>query len=68
MPEAPLPGTGDYPGGEERARWHIEEGIRVFERYFGFRPAGCWPSEGAVSEATLGLLAMSALSALGYWQ
>ncbi|MGM0594661.1 MAG: glycoside hydrolase [Pseudomonadota bacterium] len=57
MPEAPLPVTGAYPGGEARARWHIEEGIRVFERYFGFRPTGCWPSEGAVSEQTLTILA-----------
>lgn len=56
MPEAPLPSTGNYPGGLERARWHIEEGLRVFEEYFGFRPRGCWPSEGAVSEAVMELL------------
>ncbi|MFO7592604.1 MAG: glycoside hydrolase family 57 protein [Pseudomonadota bacterium] len=56
LPEAPLPSNGNYPGGHERARWHIEEGLRVFENYFGFRPQGCWPSEGAVSEATLKLL------------
>ena len=57
MPEAPLPANGNYPGGLERARWHIDEGLRVFESYFGFRPQGCWPSEGAVSEAALELLA-----------
>ncbi|MCW9089494.1 MAG: glycoside hydrolase family 57 protein [Gammaproteobacteria bacterium] len=56
LPEAPLPANGNYPGGLERARWHIEEGLRVFEEFFGFRPRGCWPSEGAVSEATLALL------------
>lgn len=56
MPEAPLPQHPHYPGGAQRARWHIEEGMRVFEEYFGFRPQGCWPSEGAVSEATLALL------------
>jgi len=56
LPEAPLPTNGNYPGGAERSRWHIEEGIRVFEEHFGFRPSGCWPSEGAVSEATLKLL------------
>lgn len=56
MPEAPLPGNGNYPGGAERARWHIDEGIRVFEHYFGFQPSGCWPSEGAVSESALKLL------------
>jgi len=56
MPGVELPAGGQYPGGEERVRWHIVEGIRVFERYFGFRPAGCWPSEGGVSAATLRLL------------
>jgi len=57
MPEAPLPRLGSYPGGRERARWHVEEGLRVFESYFGFRPEGVWPSEGALSEETLKLLA-----------
>jgi alpha-amylase/alpha-mannosidase (GH57 family) len=57
MPEAPLPGQGPYPGGRVRAEWHIEEGLRVFEEYFGFRPKGVWPSEGAMSEETLALLA-----------
>jgi alpha-amylase/alpha-mannosidase (GH57 family) len=59
MPEAPLPEPAHYPGGEERAGWHIREGLRVFESYFGFQPVGCWPSEGAVSEATLALLSNS---------
>jgi len=57
MPEAQLPESGAYPGGEERVRWHIEEGMRVFEQHFGFRPKGCWPSEGAISDTTLRLLA-----------
>jgi alpha-amylase/alpha-mannosidase (GH57 family) len=57
MPDAPLPEITAYPGGEERAHWHMEEGLRVFESYFGFRPKGCWPSEGAVSEKTLKLIA-----------
>jgi alpha-amylase/alpha-mannosidase (GH57 family) len=34
----------------------MEEGLRVFESYFGFRPKGCWPSEGAVSADTLKLV------------
>ena len=59
MPEAPLPVQPHYPGGEARARWHVEEGLQVFEDFFGFRPVGCWPSEGAVSEATLALLGES---------
>ncbi len=56
MPDAPLPKLARYPGGEDRARWHIREGIEVFERYFGEKPKGCWPSEGSVSTATLKLL------------
>jgi alpha-amylase/alpha-mannosidase (GH57 family) len=59
MPEAPLPVEPHYPGGEARAHWHIREGIRVFESFFGFRPTGCWPSEGSLSEATLKLLAQA---------
>ncbi len=59
MPEAPLPQPPHYPGGDARALWHVKEGLRVFEKFFGFRPAGCWPSEGAVSEATLALLGES---------
>ncbi len=51
-----MPQLADYPGGEARARWHIRKGVEVFESHFGFRPNGCWPSEGAVSEPTLKLL------------
>jgi alpha-amylase/alpha-mannosidase (GH57 family) len=55
MPQAMLP-MAAYPGGAERARWHVREGLAAFERHFGFRPAGCWPSEGGVSTAALKLL------------
>jgi len=57
MPDTDMPGARKYPNGEERARWHMQHGLDVFEQYFGFRPKGCWPSEGAVSTATLALLA-----------
>ncbi|VAX11030.1 Amylopullulanase [hydrothermal vent metagenome] len=56
MPDAPLPELAAYPDGEPRARWHIRKGLEVFEQFFGFRPEGCWPSEGAVSTDTLRLL------------
>jgi len=59
MPQAPLPLLPQYPGGEERARWHIREGIETFRRNFGFAPVGCWPSEGAVSTPSLKLLAQA---------
>ncbi|MFP5350579.1 MAG: glycoside hydrolase [Gammaproteobacteria bacterium] len=57
MPDAPLPVLARYPDGLERARWHLREGIDVFKRFFGMTPRGCWPSEGALSNATLELLA-----------
>ena len=56
IPEAPLPESSDYPGGAQRARWHIEEGKRVFKQHFGFEPKGCWPSEGGISDGTLQIL------------
>ncbi len=57
IPDLPLPAAANqYPGGAERARWHLEHGLEVFEQHFGFRPAGCWPSEGAICNATLELL------------
>ncbi len=56
MPDAELPEITSYPGGEERSHWHMDEGLRVFESYFGFKPKGCWPSEGAISTETLKLI------------
>ncbi|HDN69096.1 MAG TPA: glycoside hydrolase, partial [Gammaproteobacteria bacterium] len=56
MPDIEMPELPEYPGGEERARWHIEEGIATFEQFFGKRPSGCWPSEGGVSTAALAQL------------
>jgi alpha-amylase/alpha-mannosidase (GH57 family) len=56
VPSMPLPHHAGYAGGAERAAWHFEEGLRVFTRAFGVRPAGCWPSEGAISRGTLELL------------
>ena len=57
MPGAPMPLLERYPEGVERARWHLQEGINVFRRFFGAAPRGCWPSEGALSTATLEMLA-----------
>lgn len=56
MPAVVLPHTTAYPGGLERAHWHIREGIASFKRHFGLVPKGCWPAEGGVSEDFLGLL------------
>lgn len=56
MPGAPLPQTPAYPGGKARAQTHLQNGLAIFRQHFGFRPVGCWPSEGALSEETLHLL------------
>lgn len=53
--DVPLPDQ-IYPGGLERARWHLEAGRARFESIFGIRPRGCWPSEAAVSQASVDLL------------
>jgi alpha-amylase/alpha-mannosidase (GH57 family) len=55
MPAVHLPVNTTYPGGEERARWHLERGLETFRRVFGREPAGLWPSEGGVSQASLAL-------------
>ncbi len=55
VPGMELPHHAAYPGGEERAEWHIKEGLRVFTEAFGIKPVGCWPSEGAVSNAAIEL-------------
>jgi alpha-amylase/alpha-mannosidase (GH57 family) len=57
VPAMPLPQHSAYAGGAARAAWHVQEAIRVFARAFGERPVGCWPAEGAISAATLELLA-----------
>ncbi|MDM8560438.1 glycoside hydrolase family 57 protein [Candidatus Parabeggiatoa sp. HSG14] len=56
QPDINLNGISCYPDGKERVRWHIRQGLKVFEQHFGFTPHGCWPSEGSVSETTVRLL------------
>ena len=53
MPEVHLPVTTEYPGGAARVDWHLQQGLATFERVFGRRPTGLWPSEGGVSQAAL---------------
>ncbi|MCB1737507.1 MAG: glycoside hydrolase [Gammaproteobacteria bacterium] len=55
-PECVLPDLAGYPDGEQRFRWHIEHGLKVFEEHFGHRPPGCWPAEGAISDPTWKIL------------
>jgi len=56
QPKAPMPRYPEYPGGEERARWHMKRGLAAFEEHFGERPVGVWLSEGAISSAAVKLL------------
>ncbi|MCW9024098.1 MAG: glycoside hydrolase [Gammaproteobacteria bacterium] len=56
IPEVSLPIMESYPGGEERVHWHIKQGMKTFEKYFGISPIGCWPSEGSISAPTLKIL------------
>ncbi len=40
----------------EEAERQVDQGLRYFEQTFGRRPAGMWPAEGAVSEASVRML------------
>jgi len=55
MPDADLPFSEEYPDGLSRSRWHMQKGIEVFKKFFGFEPKGCWPSEGGISKETIQL-------------
>jgi alpha-amylase/alpha-mannosidase (GH57 family) len=55
-PACGLPESPGYPGGAERAAWHMRRAVVCFERVFGRKPRGCWPSEGAISAAAVGVI------------
>lgn len=57
MPDAPLPESKVYPGGQSRAVAHITSAKKAHEKYFDATPRGMWPAEGAVSHAALSLMA-----------
>ena len=56
VPESPRPSAISYPGGRSRSRWHLRQGIELFERCFGRRPQGVWLSEGSISKDAMELL------------
>jgi len=55
MPRVTLP-TEQFRHPED-ARAQIRLGMEYFQRIFGFTPKGMWPSEGSVSNETLGIIA-----------
>ncbi|MBA3696169.1 MAG: glycoside hydrolase [Methylotenera sp.] len=57
MPDAPLPETAQYPGGQSRAIAHVLTAKKYHENLFGEPPRGMWPAEGGVSHAALSLMA-----------
>jgi alpha-amylase/alpha-mannosidase (GH57 family) len=59
IPDIPLPVSTEYPGGAARVQWHMQQGLATFDRVFGRRPAGLWPSEGGISQEALQLFADS---------
>lgn len=60
MPRVVLPATRfRHP---EDARSQVAGGIACFERMFGFAPVGMWPSEGAVSDEALAIIAECGLT------
>jgi alpha-amylase/alpha-mannosidase (GH57 family) len=60
MPKVTLP-TQPFRHPED-ARSQVAQGIASFEKFFGFTPKGMWPSEGAVSDESLAILADQGLS------
>jgi alpha-amylase/alpha-mannosidase (GH57 family) len=60
-PASGLPLADHYPGGAERAAWHLRRAVECYERVFGRKPRGCWPSEGAISAASV-----NAIEAAGF--
>ncbi len=55
-PDLPVPVAPSYPGGDERARAHVDAALDDHREHFGQAPDGFWPAEGGVSEAAVRLL------------
>ena len=54
-PGLPLPAAGQYPGGAERVKVHLETALVAHAACFGKAPVGLWPAEGSLSTPTLDL-------------
>ncbi|MCU0869828.1 MAG: glycoside hydrolase family 57 protein [Burkholderiales bacterium] len=56
-PGLPLPNARCYPDGAARFDAHVAAALDSHARRFGRPPAGLWPAEGALSDATLAAFA-----------
>jgi alpha-amylase/alpha-mannosidase (GH57 family) len=57
LPHIQLPKEGFFH--PEDAEAQVREGLRLYEKVFGRKPQGLWPSEGSVSEQMVSLVAKS---------
>ena len=62
QPGVELPLAPAYPGGAERIEAHVRMAVESHARRFGAPPQGMWPSEGAISNPVLGLIAANGLA------
>ena len=62
LPDAPLPQSPGYPGGEARVLAHLDSALRSHATRFGAPPAGMWPAEGALSARFAAMLAARGLA------
>jgi alpha-amylase/alpha-mannosidase (GH57 family) len=56
LPDAVLPPSTNYPGGQERVSFHLKSAKSIHVQRFGIQPVGIWPAEGAISEPLLNIL------------
>lgn len=60
LPDLPLP-AGVRESWEEDARWHTRSAVEHYERFFGRKARGMWPSEGSVAPEILPIVAEAGL-------
>jgi alpha-amylase/alpha-mannosidase (GH57 family) len=61
LPDSPMPAAKHYPGGAERAQFHVNAAREAYARRFGKEPTGVWPAEGGISTEAALMLARAGL-------
>lgn len=59
LPEIALPAKKQYPGGRDRAAFHLASAMKSHQQRFDIQPVGIWPAEGAVSHSLIQMLEKS---------